>query len=209
MRTRQTQLLLRTKVLKLDVTITCKDVASSKYWWHAWAPSHFWMEPSPIEGDSLLTLIQTPFWDNLWQTKTSIHHTQGPPIRKPRTGWSLSQSNAEVLHRSEHGRANPEDARHIHKPFRIPDKKCVEKCDCDQEWAMAHAKSIITKSRKPYSWSPALQNAGLIYKHWRMGHMEEKHLEDYTATFDYIEQLVQKANPWFDLLRRDAVLALE
>ena len=60
---------------------------------------------------------------------------------------------------------------------------------------MVHAKSIITKSRKPYSWSPALQNAGLIYKHWRMGHMEEKHLEDYTATFDYIEQLVQKANP--------------
>ena len=127
MRTRQTQLLLRTKVLKLDVTITCKDVASSKSWWHAWAPSHFWMEPSPIEGDSLLTLIQTPFWDNLWQTKTSIHHTQGPPIRKPRTGWSLSQSNAEVLHRSEHGRANPEDARHIHKPFRIPDKKMCRK----------------------------------------------------------------------------------
>jgi hypothetical protein len=55
--------------------------------------------------------------------------------------------------------------------------------------AMAHAKSIITMPQKPYSWSPALQNAGLIYKYWRMCHREEKHQEDYTVTFNCNKQL--------------------
>jgi hypothetical protein len=78
-------------------------------------------------------------------------------------------------------------------------KKSLEKWDRDQGRAMAYAESTITRPRKPHSWSPTLRNAGIIYKYWRMRHREEKHHEDYSATFDRIEQLVQKSNQSFHL----------
>lgn len=88
-------------------------------------------------------------------------------------------------------------------------KKRLEKWDRDQGRAMAYAESTITKSRKPYSWSPELRDAGIVYKYWRMRHTEEKHQEDYTGTFDRIEQLVRQANPTFNLPLRHVVLTLE
>ena len=88
-------------------------------------------------------------------------------------------------------------------------KKSLEKWDRDQGRAMAYAESTITRPRKPHSWSPTLRNAGIIYKYWRMRHREEKHHEDYSATFDRIEQLVQKSNQRFHLPLRDASLSLE
>ena len=88
-------------------------------------------------------------------------------------------------------------------------KKSLEKWDSDQGRAMAHAESIITRPHKPYSWSSALQHVGLIYKYWRMHHREEKCHEDYTATFDRIEQRVQKSNQRCHLPLRDASLTLE
>ncbi|KAI2511593.1 hypothetical protein MHU86_2847 [Fragilaria crotonensis] len=87
-------------------------------------------------------------------------------------------------------------------------KKRLEKWDCDQGRAMAHAEGIISKPRKPYSWSPALRDAGLIYKYWRMRYREEKYQEEYTDTFDRIEQQVQQFNTKFVLPLRHVALSL-
>jgi hypothetical protein len=88
-------------------------------------------------------------------------------------------------------------------------KKCLKKWDRNQGGAMAHAKSIIAKLQKPYSFSPTLQNVGLIYKYWRMRHREEKTHKDYTATVHCIKQLVKKSNPRFSVLLRGATRTLE
>ena len=88
-------------------------------------------------------------------------------------------------------------------------KKHLEKWDRDQGRAMAHAEGIITKPRKPYAWSPQLRDAGLVYKYWRFRHREEKHNEDYTKTFDRIEQLVRQKNPKFSLPLRQSSLSME
>ena len=74
---------------------------------------------------------------------------------------------------------------------------------------MAYAESIITKPHQPYSWSPTLRDAGLVYKYWRMRHREAKHNEDYTATFDRIEQLVRQTTPKFALPLRQSLLPLD
>jgi hypothetical protein len=78
-------------------------------------------------------------------------------------------------------------------------KQVLKKWDRDQGRAMAYAESTITKPRKPYSWSPTLRDAGIVYRYWRLRYREEKHNEDYEATFDRIEQLVQQTNPKFVL----------
>jgi hypothetical protein len=85
-------------------------------------------------------------------------------------------------------------------------KKMLERWDRDQGRAMAHAESIVTKPRKPYSWSPKLRDAGIVYRYWRLRHREEKYNEDYAATFDRIEQLVQQTNPMFVLPLRSLQL---
>jgi hypothetical protein len=84
----------------------------------------------------------------------------------------------------------------------------LEQWDQDQGRAMANAERIITKPRKPYSWSPTLRDAGLLYRYWRLRHREEKHDENYATTFDRIEQLAQQSNTKFVLPLRSAALTL-
>jgi hypothetical protein len=74
---------------------------------------------------------------------------------------------------------------------------------------MAHSESIITKPRKPYSWSPTLRDAGILYKYWRMRYREEKYNENFTETFDRIEQLAQQTNQQFTLPLRDSTMTLD
>lgn len=88
-------------------------------------------------------------------------------------------------------------------------KQVLEKWDRDQERAMAYAEGTITKPRKPYSWSPTLRDAGIVYRYWQLRYREEKHNEDYEATCDRIEQLVQQTNPKFALPLRTTKLTME
>ena len=144
-----------------------------------------------------------------------IKQELGPPNSR-----SLKSENPELVaeyHKAMHRYYDDHNmVERIHKLAKIHKtltrsniKKRLEKWDSDQGRAMAYAESIITKPRQPYSWSPTLRDAGLVYKYWRMRHREAKHNEDYTATFDRIEQLVRQTTPQFALPLRQSLLPLE
>ena len=47
-------------------------------------------------------------------------------------------------------------------------RKLIEQWDQDQGRAMQHAEKQLSRTRKPYQWSPELRNAGLLYRYWRL-----------------------------------------
>ena len=65
---------------------------------------------------------------------------------------------------------------------------------------MQYAEACLAKSRKPYAWSPALRDAGLIWRYWRLRLGEKQKHKDYDQTFNLMEQLIQQHDPFFCLL---------
>jgi hypothetical protein len=83
----------------------------------------------------------------------------------------------------------------------------LEQWDKDQGRAMQHAEDSLSKSAKPYAWSPTLRDAGLVCRYWRMRLKENTHNFNFSATFDRMEQLARQNNPTFALpLRTDTAL---
>jgi hypothetical protein len=85
----------------------------------------------------------------------------------------------------------------------------LEKWDSDQGRAMHFAEASLAKPRKPYAWSPALRDAGLIYRYWRLRLREHQKHEDYAQTFDRMEQLIQQHDPSFQLPQRTTAFTEE
>ena len=87
-------------------------------------------------------------------------------------------------------------------------KKKLEKWDSDQGRAMEHAESQLRHSPKAYAWSPALRDAGLLYRYWRLRLREIQHGSDYAGTFEKIERTASQHNPEFCLPFKNLALTL-
>jgi hypothetical protein len=88
-------------------------------------------------------------------------------------------------------------------------KRRLEEWDQDQGRAMRHAEATISKPSKPYEWSPKFRNSGILYRYWKLRLREVQHSENYSGTFDKMEQLIRQHTPSFDLPSRSAISSLE
>jgi hypothetical protein len=77
--------------------------------------------------------------------------------------------------------------------------KELENWDKDQGRAMKFAETSLSKPDKPYSWSPTLRNAGLVFRYWRLRLQELQHHLINSNTFDKMERLAQQHRPDFSL----------
>ena len=82
-------------------------------------------------------------------------------------------------------------------------KRRLEEWDHDQGRAMKHAEATLSKPSKPYEWSPAFRNSGVLYRYWKLRLREIQHLENYSGTFNKMEQLLRQHTPSFSLPSRN------
>ena len=79
-------------------------------------------------------------------------------------------------------------------------RNMIEQWDGDQGRAMQHSERQLSRSTKPHQWSPALRNAGLLYRYWRLRHREATTgFEDYSATYDRMLRQTATHDPHFQL----------
>ena len=88
-------------------------------------------------------------------------------------------------------------------------KKQLEMWDRDQGRAMQHAESLLKQSTKAFDWSPALRDAGLIYRYWRLRLRELRHNANYEGTFDRITQTIAQHTSNYSLPFRTDRLTME
>ena len=79
-------------------------------------------------------------------------------------------------------------------------RKLIEEWDQDQGRAMKHAEKQLSRTKKPHQWSPALRNAGLLYRYWRLRHREATTgTDDYSHTYQRILDQTATHDPSFRL----------
>ena len=75
----------------------------------------------------------------------------------------------------------------------------LEKWDNDQGRAMKQAESLLSRPRRPYSWSPRLRNSCILRRYWRLRQREVLFGEDHTDTSNRMQRQIQEHNAVFQL----------
>lgn len=126
-----------------------------------------------------------------------------PRARTLRTG------NPELVHAYNQAMLNYYEAHQmesrielLHSNFNsMPHDKVrqeLESWDRDQGRAMKAAEKELHIPRKPYAWSPALRNAGITKRYWKLRLREVKHIsEDYSPTIQRLQEQIQQNAPGF------------
>ena len=79
-------------------------------------------------------------------------------------------------------------------------RNMMEEWDNDQGRAIQHSERQLSRTQKPYQWSPTLRNAGLLYRYWRLCHWEATTgTANYSNIYDRMLRQTATHDPTFRL----------